>query len=349
MITRSRLATLAAIALVVILTLARVPLASSQGLTLVAAYIPGSLTASAVDSPIWTEAAAVPVPLSAQQVTLPQLTGASIQSVSVRALHNGSQLALLLEWADDTQDSQMIRVQDFRDAVAVQFPLAEGPPFFCMGQAGGDVNIWHWKADWQADIAARQDMETIYPDMHVDSYPFADPSLGVLAGPADYIDPNYLPALAAGNLFAIDSRASPVEDLVAGGFGTMACQPAEEQNVQGFGTWADGLWQVIFLRELASPETHDVVFSPDRVYPLAFAVWDGSNGERDGRKSTSQWISLQFEKPARARAPEAQLTSPAINREPYIFVLAPMAATAALIGLGVAGLYVLGSLMARRR
>jgi len=349
MITRSRLTTLAAIGLVGILTLARVPLASSQGLTLSAAYVPGSLTAGAIDSPMWTEAAPVPVPLSAQQVALPQLTGASIQSVNVRALHNGSQLALLLEWADDTQDSQMIRVQDFRDAVAVQFPLVEGPPFFCMGQAGGDVNIWHWKADWQADIAARQDMETIYPDMHVDSYPFADPSLGLLAGPADYTDPNYLPALAAGNLFAIGDRSSPVEDLVAGGFGTMTSQTAEEQNVQGFGSWADGLWQVIFLRELASPESHDVVFSPSRVYPLAFAVWDGSNGERDGRKSTSQWISLQFEKPPAPTAPEARPTSPATNREPFIFVIAPMAATLALIGLGVGGLYVLGSLMARRR
>jgi hypothetical protein len=349
MITRSRLTTLAAIGLVGILTLARVPLASSQGLTLSAAYVPGSLTAGAIDSPMWTEAAPVPVPLSAQQVALPQLTGASIQSVNVRALHNGSQLALLLEWADDTQDSQMIRVQDFRDAVAVQFPLVEGPPFFCMGQAGGDVNIWHWKADWQADITARQDMETIYPDMHVDSYPFADPSLGLLAGPADYTDPNYLPALAAGNLFAIGSRSSPVEDLVAGGFGTMTSQTAEEQNVQGFGSWADGLWQVIFLRELASPESHDVVFSPSRVYPLAFAVWDGSNGERDGRKSTSQWISLQFEKPPAPTAPEARPTSPATNREPFIFVIAPMAATLALIGLGVGGLYVLGSLMARRR
>jgi len=349
MITRSRLATLAAIALVGILTLARVPLASSQGLTLVAAYVPGSLPTGAIDSPTWTEAAAVPVPLSAQQVTLPQLTDASIQSVNVRALHNGSQLALFVEWADDSQDSQMIRVQDFRDAVAVQFPLAEGPPFFCMGQAGGDVNIWHWKADWQADLAARQDMETIYPDMHVDSYPFADSSLGLLAGPADYVDPNYLPALAAGNLFAIGNRSSPVEDLVAGGFGTMTSQTAEEQNVQGFGSWADGLWQVIFLRELASPESHDVVFSPSRVYPLAFAVWDGSNGERDGRKSTSQWISLQFEKPPAATAPEALPTSPTTNREPFIFVIAPMAATLALIGLGVGGLYVLGSLMARRR
>lgn len=25
-----------------------------------------------------------------------------------------------------------------------------------MGQQGGDVNIWHWKADWQAAVIAQQ-------------------------------------------------------------------------------------------------------------------------------------------------------------------------------------------------
>ena len=33
-------------------------------------------------------------------------------------------------------NDDMVGVQDFRDAVAVQFPLAEGQPFFCMGQRG---------------------------------------------------------------------------------------------------------------------------------------------------------------------------------------------------------------------
>ena len=28
---------------------------------------------------------------------------------------------------------------------------------------------------------------------------------------------------------------------------------------------------------------------------MAFAAWDGANGERNGMKSTSQWVSLQVE------------------------------------------------------
>lgn len=349
MITRSRLLAVATIALAGVLTLLKVPLASSQGITLFAAFVPGELPAAVPDSPVWQRTTAVEVPLSAQQVAVPHLTRGTIQSVRARVLHNGAQLALLVEWADDSRDDAMVRIQDFRDSVAVQFPLVEGQPFFCMGQAGGNVNIWHWKADWQADIAARQDMDTVYPDMYVDLYPFTDAGLGALAGPGDYTDPNYLPALASGNLLASITRTSPVEDLVAGGFGTLTSQPADGQNVSGFGSWQDGRWQVIFVRDLSSQEEHDAVFVSDQVYPIAFAVWDGSNGERDGQKSTSQWLSLRFEPAVAERPAKAQPALTAASKEPFIFVLAPMAATLVLLALAVGGVYVVGSLMARKR
>jgi DMSO reductase family type II enzyme heme b subunit len=137
---------------------------------------------------LWQQATALQVPLSAQTVTMPILRETRVKSVSARALHNGAQIAFLIEWDDETQNDQMVRIQDFRDAVALQFPQVQGQPFFCMGMQGGNVNIWHWKADWQADIAAWQDMESQYPNMNVDQYPFAQ---GDMPSPADYEDVNY--------------------------------------------------------------------------------------------------------------------------------------------------------------
>lgn len=281
--------------LATILTFLKIPLVSSQGLTLVVAKVAEGLPVADPDSALWQKATAIEVPLSAQAVTRPILPETKIKSVTVRALSNEAQIAFLIEWADETQDDRMVRVQDFRDAVALQFPLVELEPFYCMGQLGGNVNIWHWKADWQADIAARQDMHTQYPDMYVDGYTFAEPVTNISAGPTDYADPNYLPALAAGNLFAAPIHDSPVEDLVAGGFGSLTSQPLAEQNVQGYGVWVDGRWRVIFSRDLASTEVDDVSFVPNRVYSVALAAWDGANEERNGQKSTSQWVSLQFE------------------------------------------------------
>jgi hypothetical protein len=204
-----------------------------------------------------------------------------------------------------------VAIQDFRDATAVQFPQVEGQPFFCMGQQGGNVNLWHWKADWQAEIAARKEMEAQYPDMYVDDYPFTQSVEGTMAGVADYTDQNYLPALQAGNLFAAVTHSSPVEDLIAGGFGTLTSQSAEQQNVQGYGVWKDGVWQVIFNRDLESSEPEDVSFLPGKTYSVAFAVWDGANEERNGQKSTSQWVSLQLLSAAASPTPaEAESAEP---------------------------------------
>ncbi len=283
-----------AFVLAVFLTALKAPLASSQGLTLFASPVEGALPVDDPASELWRQAPAVEVPLSAQNITKPLALETRVKSVTARALQNDEQIAIMVEWVDETQNDSMVRVQDFRDAVALQFPLAEGLPFFCMGQQGGNVNLWHWKADWQRDLNARQDMDTQYQNMYVDYYPFADPDAGARAEIADYQDTNYIPALEAGNLFASPAHRSPVEDLIAGGFGTLTAQPAEGQNVRGYGEWADGRWRVIFSRDLASAEADDVSFAPGKVYSLAFAVWDGANQERNGQKSTSQWVSLQL-------------------------------------------------------
>lgn len=318
MLKRTHLLFLFILSLSALLAFFKIPLASSQGLTLVAPQVPGDLPLSDPDSPLWQRATALEVPLSAQNVAKPVLLESKVRSITARLLHNQSQVAILLEWEDQTRDESTVRVQDFRDSVAVQFPLIEGQPFFCMGQQGGNVNIWHWKADWQADILARQDMETAYADMYVDQYPFAEPPSGKFASAADYQDRNYLPALAAGNLLASEIRSTPVEDLVAGGFGSLTTQLPEFQNVQGFGAWADGRWRVILSRDLSSQEVDDISFSPGKSYSISFAVWDGSNGERNGQKSTSQWVSLQLEGPPSASAvaaPEAEADAAWLTKE----------------------------------
>jgi hypothetical protein len=338
MITRTRLLFAFVIVLAAVLTFLKVPTASSQGVTLVVAEVTGNLPLTDPDSPMWQKARALEVPLSAQIVAKPMLMETRTRSVSVRALHNREKVAILVEWADNTKNDSMVRVQDFRDAVAVQFPIFGGQPFFCMGQQGSNVNIWHWKADWQADIDQRQDMEALYPNMYVDQYPFADPAAGQAAGPGTYTDPNYLTALAAGNPFAMASRLSPVEDVMAGGFGTLTAQPDKGQNVQGMGAWSDGKWRVVFSRDLGSTEVEDVRFTPGRLYSIAFAAWDGENDERNGQKSTSQWVSMQLAgNPPAPVIPVGPTPAPKpYDLSPVLFIGLPIGLTVLLI-FGLAG------------
>ena len=287
------------IVLAIALTFFKIPVASSQSVTLIATHVDGDLPLQDPDSALWQRSTAIDVPLSAQTVTTPRLNNTNVKSVKARALHNDQQLAILAEWSDSTQNDSMVRVQDFRDAVAVQFPLTESQPFICMGMAGTNVNIWHWKADWQADIAARKDMETAYPNMNVDYYPFATSDM---PAPTDYADPNYVPAFQTGNSFA-QVHTTPVENLIAGGFGTLTSLPPDDQPVQGYGTYANGQWRVIFTRDLKTARPDDAQFEAGKAYSMAFAAWDGANNERNGQKSVSQWVALSINKPLVAARP----------------------------------------------
>jgi len=270
-----------AVALAAVFTALDFRLATSQAVTL---EVRGTRSHVPLDNPyagVWDQAAAVEVPLTAQQTTFP-MGGGSIQAVTARALHDEERIYVLLEWQDDTQDLGVQRPEDFRDAAAVQFPSVAGGtiPFFCMGQADGHVNIWHWKADWQADIdQGSAGAAAAHPDVQVDYYPQAD-------------DPAFNPARAVGNPLAALGRTTPIESLVAGGFGTLTT--SDIQTVEGAGKWRDGEWRVLFARRMPAGGDGQAKFAPGDGTDAAFAVWNGSTGDRDGQKSVSQFIHLEI-------------------------------------------------------
>jgi DMSO reductase family type II enzyme heme b subunit len=53
---------------------------------------------------------------------------------------------------------------------------------------------------------------------------------------------------------------------------------------------------VVFVRELKSCDADDVQLVVGKPTPLAFAVWDGQNRDRNGRKVVSNWHRLILEK-----------------------------------------------------
>ena len=66
----------------------------------------------------------------------------TVKKVKVRGLHNGQELAILLEYADPTDDPA--------DAAAIEFMVGDKMAHFAHGQEmlqveGGPVNIWYWK------------------------------------------------------------------------------------------------------------------------------------------------------------------------------------------------------------
>lgn len=245
--------------------------------TIPVARVRGALPTDPMD-PAWERIESVRVPLNP---LWPEPY--PIPAVAVRALHNGREIALLLQWRDEIFDGAPVRVEDFQDAAALQFSLTGNFPFLGMGDVQNPVNLWQWKAGWQQAVdGARPDVETVHPNLHVDMYP--DPLMQA----------TYRTAEAAGNLLAARTLKSPVEDANAVGFGTITSQPPAAQNVRGRGVWASGFWNVLFVRELRSRDQLDVQFQPGQAVPVAFAIWNGAQRDRNGRKVVSHWFQLSL-------------------------------------------------------
>jgi len=254
-----------------------------------------------------------------------------IPGVEVQVAHNGTQVAIRLSWEDSTVNDSAVRTEDFPDGVAVQLSAAADPPFFGMGNAhdavtpppagvaggdssasgprlplrgkpaGGGVNIWHWKASWQRDVATHHaDVEDVYPDMMVEYYPNQQNwELGTHQENAErqtaQHDPELLTGLGAGNPFSDPQKTTAAEDLHAEGQGTLTSRSPSAQRVQGTGQWQEGRWAVVFTRELAARDETDVTLQPGAAVSLAVAVWDGAAEDRDGQKSFSIWHTLDVE------------------------------------------------------
>jgi hypothetical protein len=257
-------------------------LASSQAASLLSTHTGSDVPLDDPLSTVWDSAAPVEIPLSAQTATVPN-GGGSIRAVSARSLNDGRKIYFRLEWEDSTQDTYAFAPQDFRDAAAIEFPAsgASSVPSFCMGQIGGQVNIWQWKGDWQADIDhGFVNVPEAYPNVESDLYPF-------------HQDDTFYPGLAVGNANSQTERKSPVEDLVAAGFGTLTT--ADVQKVLGKGVWQEGKWYVLFARDMDLGGDFYVPFKRGQTTNVAFAVWDGASEERDGLKSVSSFVDLRIE------------------------------------------------------
>ena len=64
--------------------------------------------------------------------------------------------------------------------------------------------------------------------------------------------------------------------------------------MEGFGEWEDGVWTVVFLRDMFKTGKWDVDLTRKDSALVAFAVWDGLKEDRNGRKVISVWQRLNI-------------------------------------------------------
>ncbi len=224
--------------------------------------------------PAWNTAPAVAVPLMGQILVAPR--GGSTGFVEVRSVHSAGRIAFRLSWADDTKTDTWDVSNRFADGCAVQVPSRTGEiPAPLMGHRGGFVSIVRWRS----------------LDPNAEPYPKA------------YWDYHRPDAMETTN----PSLAGKAEALTAQGYGTLDRKPVQDAVTSG--SWEHGRWTVTLETPMksflpAAPPPGAAAGPGPKltgsVVPVAFAVWDGARGDRDGIKSISVWHWLSLDGAAAA-------------------------------------------------
>ena len=131
----------ASVAAVVILSGA-IPSFAQESVAVRASMVKETLPADDPNAAAWNSAPLSEFPLSPQVHWQNRIQEATVKDLKIRALHDGTQLAILLEYADPTEDPD--------DAAALEFMVGDKKAHFAHGQPmaqveGGPVNIWFWK------------------------------------------------------------------------------------------------------------------------------------------------------------------------------------------------------------
>lgn len=83
------------------------------------------------------------------------------------------------------------------------------------------------------------------------------------------------------------SGATGTQELLAGGAGTTT--PFTSPAVDANATYENGTWTVVYSRSVTAEGASRTDLGSADTLDVAFAVWNGGNGERAGQKAVSEW------------------------------------------------------------
>lgn len=252
----------------------------------------GQVPASDPASKEWMRTIPTEVVMDVQTIALPNKATPFVPTITVRAVHDDSTIGFRVEWKDSVDSDSAIGLDQFRDACAVLLAPGAGDDLLrTMGSATQAATLLHWKADWQKDIDSghRQTIRDHAPNVVVDYYtPLKDNLTPTIEDYQADKAAMWLPGNYVDNPLALASHQSPVEKLLAKGFGTGAT--AATQNATGRGVRSDGGWRVALARPLAAADDGEVDMKPGNTYTVAFAVWAGSQRDAGSRKTPSKTV-----------------------------------------------------------
>ena len=235
-------------------------------------------------APVWKTVTVTEFPMSPQVHWQKRIGSVTVKSIKVRAIHNGKQIAFMLEYADPTQDPA--------DGAALEFMIGDKKAHFAHGQPmsqveGGPVDIWYWRNDagTATDMTA-MGFGTLKKDPQQDVK-----SQGIWKDEKTNI--SFKERKAS---LRKDAKGEIIKDPKTGDVIVDEETKVIEQEVTG-------VWRVVFTRAMKTTDAQDAQFELGTFPNIAFAVWDGKKldsadlKESGSQKAVSSWWYFNAEPP----------------------------------------------------
>jgi DMSO reductase family type II enzyme heme b subunit len=227
------------------------------------------------DDPAWADVDEFYFPLAGQIITGPRWFTPSVSNVWVKALHDDGELVLRVRWSDPSRSPEN-----------------------------------RWDA-WQALM-----LETMEPHEGgpTEPQPFPD-ALAIQFSrriPDGMEKPYFLMGNARDPVYLWRWQSSPwggegnpsgaatgtATEALARGLDRIEPLAAAQQSLGTQAVYDNGEWRVVLRRPLDAGEGRDrLTFEAGRAIPIAFFVWDGSNGEAGTRGAISTWYYIYLDQP----------------------------------------------------
>jgi mono/diheme cytochrome c family protein len=217
-----------------------------------------------LDADLWKSVSSVPIFLQGQSLVPPVWINNAVTMLDVRALYNRDEIAFLIEWDDPVEDrvhNSAREVTKFQDQYVKVF-----------GEIPREPGVFRDAIALQFPLNAT--MGRAMPSF------LGDPDRPV-----------------AQWLWQSDRPESAEEGILKGTQNTVKTKTGRQGRVRTKAIWSEGRWRVVMIRSLTTVGSNVAAFSPGNTIPIAFNVWDGSNGEHGLIMGLSTWHLLHLNQP----------------------------------------------------
>ncbi len=223
-------------------------------------------------NPAWRSVESFFIPLGGQVLDAEKLYFPGVDNIVVKAVHNNDVISIYLHWDDPSYDPILAQTASVEESPPP--PLPE-----------------HLRIDEPEKEEARKPIEAQeFPDALAVQFPVTLDESG--ERPYFLNGDSKRPV----NLWKWQSHPNGVLEMNATGLKQWTTQPKENHLILSYADYRFGRYSLVLSRKLKTDDVeNDVQFAKAVKIPIAFNVWDGSQGEEGTKKAISSWFEMILE------------------------------------------------------